>query len=171
MRTALELLSEVQIPVPCPVLWEDMVGDERVRHCAQCNQDVYDLSALPADEAVALLQAWPGPVCVQLYRRPDGTVLTADCAAERQTQARRWWAFLGTIAAVLAALLVGAGLGSRGTGLGKNEPEPAKAPAAPAVAGPNRLPEEDPNAPPIRLGGRVGDCWRAQRDPDPNAGR
>src|SRR4051812_6201736 len=58
-----------------------VVGDgERVRHCDQCDLNVYNLSALTADEAEVLLVAHEGRrLCGAFYRREDGTVLTRDC--------------------------------------------------------------------------------------------
>ena len=39
-------LNNLRIASPCPADWEKMVGDERVRHCAECNLNVYNLSAM-----------------------------------------------------------------------------------------------------------------------------
>jgi hypothetical protein len=72
------VLERVQIASPCLASWEAMKGDDRTRHCLQCERNVYDLSALSREEAEALLAA-QGEVCVRLYRRADGTVLTRDC--------------------------------------------------------------------------------------------
>jgi hypothetical protein len=79
MRTPLTMLDNVQIASPCTADWNQMTGDDHVRHCAHCAKDVYNLSALSAEAAVALLTAKRGNLCVRLYRRADGTVLTEDC--------------------------------------------------------------------------------------------
>lgn len=63
---------------PCPARWSDMRGDDRVRHCDACQKNVYNLTAMPTEEAEALL-AEEGGRCLRLYRRADGTVLTNDC--------------------------------------------------------------------------------------------
>ncbi len=80
---SLPMLSRVKIASPCPVKWDDMqaVGDgEQVRHCDQCDLNVYNLSAMTADDAEALLVAHEGErLCAGFYRREDGTVLTRDC--------------------------------------------------------------------------------------------
>jgi len=60
-----------------------MAGDDRVRFCSQCDRDVYNLSALTSDEALALVRSRGGQICGLLYRRPDGTLLTADCPVGR----------------------------------------------------------------------------------------
>jgi hypothetical protein len=79
MKTGLTLLDEVRIASPCPARWEDMVGDNRSRHCRSCNKTVYDLSELTATQALALIHEKQGDLCVRLFRRADGRVLTADC--------------------------------------------------------------------------------------------
>ena len=88
-RTDLEILKDVRIATPCSVGWDTMEGDERVRHCAQCDKLVYNLAKLTAAEAVALLRAPGGPPCIQLWRRADGTVLTADCPVGLRMVSRR----------------------------------------------------------------------------------
>jgi hypothetical protein len=56
-----------------------MRGDERVRFCAKCQLNVYNLSVMTKDEAERLLVNREGRLCARFYRRADGTVLTADC--------------------------------------------------------------------------------------------
>lgn len=88
MRRPLELLNDIQIASPCTADWDAMAGSERVRHCAECQQSVFDISRMTAPEAVALLTSG-GHVCVRLYRRSDGTVLTQDCSVGRGARLRR----------------------------------------------------------------------------------
>jgi hypothetical protein len=73
------LLRQVKIAAPCSVKWETMPGGERVRSCAQCSHKVYNLSAMSGDEAANLIREAEGRVCVRLYRRADGSVMTSDC--------------------------------------------------------------------------------------------
>ena len=35
-------LQDIRIASPCPADWDKMVGDERVRHCSECNFNVYN---------------------------------------------------------------------------------------------------------------------------------
>jgi hypothetical protein len=73
-------LSSIRIASPCPADWEKMVGDERIRHCAECNLSVYNLSAMTEREARQFLGGNSGKrVCLRLYRRADGTIITQDC--------------------------------------------------------------------------------------------
>jgi hypothetical protein len=89
MRTPLDLLNDNQIASPCPAEWNDMPGDDRIRHCGICQKNVYNLSALPAAEALSLLEEHGYDLCVSLYRREDGTVLTDDCPVGMAAKARR----------------------------------------------------------------------------------
>ena len=72
-------LDNLRLGFACKERWEDMVGDDRVRACAGCNRDVFNLSAMTRAEAEALLAARGVTPCVRFYRRPDGTVMTSDC--------------------------------------------------------------------------------------------
>lgn len=85
----LPLLENVAIAAPCTASWDAMVGDDRVRFCGQCEKNVYNLSAMPRDEAEALLAAREGKMCVRLYKREDGTVLTSDCPVGVKRRRRR----------------------------------------------------------------------------------
>jgi len=101
----LPLLRSVQIAAPCPVPWDDMEGDGAVRRCKLCAKDVHDLSAMTADEAERVLVVSGGTACVRLYRRPDGTVMTSDCAkgVEQVRERRNERIFLVAAAAAVAA--------------------------------------------------------------------
>jgi hypothetical protein len=73
-------LANIHVASPCPAEWSKMAGDERVRHCAECNLNVYNLSAMTEREIERLLNASHGQrLCARFYRRADGTVLTQDC--------------------------------------------------------------------------------------------
>jgi hypothetical protein len=78
------------IASPCPKSWETMIGDERVRHCSECNLNVYNLSAMTEREIEQLVQAHQGRrLCARFYQRADGTVLTRDCPWSLRKMARR----------------------------------------------------------------------------------
>lgn len=81
-----------------------MVGDDRVRHCGQCNLDVYDarnLSLVELRELVTRSTNTRGRLCMRLHRRADGTVLTRDCPVG----VRRFYARLSGLAALLLGAL------------------------------------------------------------------
>lgn len=97
-------LKGLKVASPCPMNWDEMTGDDRVRFCAHCRLNVFNLSALKRDEAIRLLNEKEGRLCVRFFRREDGTVMTADCpvglAALRQ-KFRRWTALAFAGAAAL----------------------------------------------------------------------
>ena len=73
------LLSQLQIASPCPAKWEDMNGDDKVRFCSQCQKNVFNISKMNAAEAENLVLQKEGHLCVRMFKRKDGTVLTQDC--------------------------------------------------------------------------------------------
>jgi len=79
MKTENSLLSNLRVASPCVARWSDMTGDDRVRFCGQCQKNVYNLSGMTSDEAVALINAHDGQLCARFYQRSDGRVLTTDC--------------------------------------------------------------------------------------------
>jgi hypothetical protein len=70
---------QVRIASPCNEKWEDMTGDERTRHCARCQMNVFNVKEMTEVEVRALFMKAEGRVCGRVFRRPDGTVLTKDC--------------------------------------------------------------------------------------------
>jgi hypothetical protein len=104
-RAAASVLPLVQPREPCTAPWHAMRGDGRVRSCARCKQRVYDLGALPPDDARALLTQHEGKLPRELHARVDGTVTAASCDAARR---RMPAAVLAAGAAAGIALCAGA---------------------------------------------------------------
>lgn len=74
-----QLIDRMEIASPCEARWEDMVGDERSRRCAQCELNVHNLEAMTPEEIRDLILNADGRVCGRVRRRMDGTVITRDC--------------------------------------------------------------------------------------------
>ena len=107
-RRQLPVLDNVAIASPCNASWDKMIGNGRVRFCGDCQKNVYNLSAMPREEAESLLAAnSAGEMCVRLYRRADGTVLTQDCPVGQKRVRRRKIAFgiFGATAMTAAAFM------------------------------------------------------------------
>lgn len=100
-KIPLPLLARVHVASPCHARWDEMSGDERVRHCGACDKDVYDLSEMTEDEAETLLRTVGESACVRLRRRADGTVMTSDCPVGAERARRR--RFVTAIASVAGA--------------------------------------------------------------------
>ncbi len=56
-----------------------MAGDDRVRHCPECNLDVYNFSVMTSAEIDRIVSNGEGRLCARFYQRADGTMLTQDC--------------------------------------------------------------------------------------------
>jgi hypothetical protein len=105
-------LDVIQVASPCRAAWDGMTGDDRVRHCGECQKNVYNLSEMSRAEADALIREHEGHLCVRFYRRKDGTMLTADCpVGVRAVVARK-------LVACIAGALALVGLGLYQVGLG-----------------------------------------------------
>ena len=74
------MLARIRVATPCRADWNEMTGDARVRHCAQCDKDVFNLSDMTREQAEALIIAKNGDLCARYYQRHDGTILLADCS-------------------------------------------------------------------------------------------
>lgn len=102
-------LEQIRIASPCKASWDAMAGDDKTRHCGQCDKDVHDLSAMTRAEAEALVNGGQaGRMCVKMWVRQDGTVLTADCPvglARVRRSLRRVGALLGALLGSVAGLL------------------------------------------------------------------
>jgi hypothetical protein len=111
-NAAPDALDLVEIPIPCEVPWSSMPGDEQVRHCGQCKQNVYNVAALTRAEAMRLLQA---RACLRIYRRPDNTVITSDCRERlRAARKRGLLVFAGVALVVLWAQICAQFVGMMG---------------------------------------------------------
>jgi hypothetical protein len=75
---------EWKIASPCPMAWNDMTGDDRVRYCGQCKLSVYNLTKLSRVETEQFIIAREGNVCVRIYQRGDGTAVAQDCPDGRR---------------------------------------------------------------------------------------
>jgi len=78
-KSILQSLDVIQIPSPCKMDWGLMTGDEQTRHCDHCAKNVYNISEMSEQDALALINKTEGEICVRMYRRRDGTVVTAEC--------------------------------------------------------------------------------------------
>ncbi|MDX2106864.1 MAG: hypothetical protein SFY67_10725 [Candidatus Melainabacteria bacterium] len=74
------LLDRISIAAPCNADWDKMAGDDRERFCNQCSLNVYDISSMSTIEAEEFLSLRKhGRVCIQFYKRKDGTIINDNC--------------------------------------------------------------------------------------------
>ncbi len=95
------VLNTIAIDSPCSVPWDSMCGDNRVRYCNQCKQQVFDLTEMTTAEATKALDEAANTPCVRFLRGRDGRVMTTDGAAVVR---KRIWRRLRRRAAWAASL-------------------------------------------------------------------
>ncbi|MCB9850539.1 MAG: hypothetical protein H6817_07525 [Phycisphaerales bacterium] len=78
-NASLPILDRVRIASPCNMSWAEMTGDDRTRYCSACRKHVYNFASMTSKEIEALIIEKEGRLCGRLYRRADGTILTANC--------------------------------------------------------------------------------------------
>jgi len=107
MSTKKISLEQIRIARPCPANWEEMAGNNLMRHCSHCQLNVYNLSELTKAEAEHLISSTEGRLCAKFYRRPDGTILTQDCPVGLRTFSRRVSKIAATAFSTLLSLAAG----------------------------------------------------------------
>lgn len=99
-----DYLDQLQIATPCRANWQRMEkvdGKDSTRFCQSCQKNVYKLSLMSREEAMALLREKDGEICARLSRRKDGTVIFGDCPVGQSTKRQR-----RRVGAVVTALLL-----------------------------------------------------------------
>jgi len=105
------MIDNIRVASPCTANWEQMQGDDRVRHCDACNLNVYNLAAFTEAEIRALVANRKRRLCVRIYQRQDGTVLTQNCPVGLRAVTRRISRIAGAVFALLSVnFSVGLGL-------------------------------------------------------------
>lgn len=112
-------LDQLRVASPCAANWDDMEGDTVRRLCADCGLHVHNVSAMTPEQAEEFLgmvaqEAGAGRrVCVRLYKRADGTVITRNCPIGLAELKRRAWTGVRRLGAVVALCCVGVFVGRR----------------------------------------------------------
>lgn len=105
-------LENIQIASPCSVPWDEMEGDHRKRFCGECQLNVFNISEMSRVEAETFLQnsVGTGRVCVTLFKRSDGTILTQDCPVGILAVKRKFRKIVMLVSSLVVTSLVGIGL-------------------------------------------------------------
>jgi len=103
-------LDNLTIASPSTVDWHEMQGDNQVRFCGQCQLNVYNLSGMTRQDAETLVSSQEGRLCIRMYKRHDGTVITQDCpvglSIRYKRHAKNKVLKLGKIAAIITLVTV-----------------------------------------------------------------
>jgi hypothetical protein len=70
---------KVTIKTPCSVAWDEWKEGEMVRFCDLCQLNVHNLSTRSDKEVKELLKNRTGRLCVFMYQRRDGSMVTDNC--------------------------------------------------------------------------------------------
>ncbi len=138
-------MAKMLIASPCDVPWsamqeEDRSGDRR-RFCGKCHKHVHNLAAMTRVEVEDFLEANArasddnSGVCVRLYERTDGTVLTADCPVGLNRRRSRA-VLLASLGAGACALFGFSAIALAMTTFSPTPPPPAPAPRIVVEQGP-----------------------------------
>jgi hypothetical protein len=108
-------LTSLPLAEACGVEWDDMLGNGRVRRCAKCRKQVFNISGLSLADAEVLvrgrLERDGGP----LHRRSDGGVVAGACARGRwrRPMRRATTIGLGVLAVLIGCALLIRTMGSK----------------------------------------------------------
>ncbi len=103
-------LDNIKIASPCSQDWDAMIGNERQRHCGDCQLNVYNLSGMTRREAENFLINSEGRLCVCYFKRADGSILTKDCPVGWRAIKRRLSKTAMAFTSLIFATLGGIGL-------------------------------------------------------------
>jgi hypothetical protein len=103
-------LDNVRVASPCNADWDQMLGNDRVRFCGQCNLNVYNLSSMTRAQAEQLIERTEGRLCVRYFRRADGSVLTQDCPVGLKAVRRRMASVYRALNAAVLTFFAGVGI-------------------------------------------------------------
>ena len=105
MSTPRVSLEQLRVEHPCPASWDAMTGNDRVRFCEACQKRVYDLSAMPKDEAERLICEAAGRMCVRIaVPMPPVAVGYQGSMRLRPRRGWRFWTGIGVIGAGFSAM-------------------------------------------------------------------
>jgi hypothetical protein len=117
LRAPTSPFARIRSASPCEASWEKMIpprgteeiAGDKVRRCAECGRNLYNLSAMTEAESLRLITLLERVPLERLYRRTDGSVLTADCPVGLRAQLRSACvaALIVVAATVTAAALLG----------------------------------------------------------------
>jgi len=66
----MSFIDSVEVKDPCSEDWETMQGNERVRFCSHCSKSVNNLSEMTRKEAMRLVRASGGNICIRYIPNP-----------------------------------------------------------------------------------------------------
>lgn len=65
-----KLIDTIEVKSPCSESWDEMQGNDQVRFCSHCAKSVNNLSEMTRREAVRLIRASGGDLCIRYIKHP-----------------------------------------------------------------------------------------------------
>ncbi len=69
-------LENFEVPKPCSMNWDEMTGNEEIRHCEKCQHPIYNISEMPKRRALKVLNQPDEKVCVSYLQDEQSQVIT-----------------------------------------------------------------------------------------------
>lgn len=63
-------IDSIEVKTPCSESWDEMVGTNQIRFCSHCAKSVNDISAMTRKEAIRLINASSGRLCIRYVKNP-----------------------------------------------------------------------------------------------------
>ncbi|MBK7750098.1 MAG: hypothetical protein IPP57_17445 [Candidatus Obscuribacter sp.] len=99
-----DLLGRFSITSPCPMSFNDMQGDDKVRFCSQCSKNVHNLSNMSKAEAAELVRKSDGKICAFIRRDERGKIITDNCPQFLRNARNRLFDKIASIASWLVLI-------------------------------------------------------------------
>lgn len=94
-------LDSIDVKSPCSESWDEMQGNEQIRFCSHCAENVHNLSEMTRKQARKIVAQSNGKICVRYVRRSDGRIQTIKNTLHQIT--RRTGIAAGVLGTSLAA--------------------------------------------------------------------
>lgn len=142
----MDIQERIRIASPCSVDWNQMYGDDKQRFCKDCSLNVYYLPGMSSQEVESFILRSEGRVCVRLYERADGTLITEDCPVGLSAARLRVRRIATAAASVVVSFFIGLGSGRL-----LNGPDSARSPVPELPPSPTKQEAK----PKIEFGGMI----------------
>lgn len=78
MPKQFKIIETIEIPNPCTIGWNNLNGNDSVRHCHKCNSFVYNLETMTNKQIEELALKNKDKLCARITIKADGTIKSLD---------------------------------------------------------------------------------------------
>ncbi|MBX7170249.1 MAG: hypothetical protein K1X72_04775 [Pyrinomonadaceae bacterium] len=69
-------LENIKVKNPCSMDWEDMTGNDEIRFCGRCQQNIYNISEMPKRRALKVLNQPNEKICISYFLDEKKQIIT-----------------------------------------------------------------------------------------------